>query len=99
MVTILLLKYPIGMKNLPFWEKFGFDAPAEGFLNETSRQIVLDTLDEKTKEVLQKISNNDPNVKEIVNQILTMPDLTEEQLNQQRAELDDLMENKYPLQI
>lgn len=31
---------------------------------------------------------------EIVNQILTMPDLTEEQLNQQRAELDDLMEKK-----
>jgi hypothetical protein len=94
MVTMMLLKYPIGMKNLPLWDKFGFDAPAAGFLNEPSRQIVLDTLDEKTKEVLQRICNNDPNVKEIVNQILTMPDLTEEQLNKQSAELDNLMENK-----
>jgi len=94
MVTMMLLKYPIGMKNLPLWEKFGFDVPAAGFLDGLSQQIVLDTLDEKAKEVLQRICNNDPNVKEIVKQILTMPDLTKEQLNHQRAELDDLMEKK-----
>lgn len=91
MVTIMLLKYPIGMKNLPLWEKFGFDKPAAGFLDESSQQIILDTLDEKTREVLQRISNNDQNVKEIVNQILTMPDLTEEELNKQSADLDELM--------
>jgi len=94
MAIMMLLKYPIGMKNLPLWEKFGFDAPSEGFLKETPRQIIFDILDEKTKDVLNNISDNDLNVKEIVKQILTMPDLTEEQLNHQRAELDDLMEKK-----
>ena len=94
MVTMMLLKYPIGMKNLPLWKKFGSNAPAAGFLSEHSRQIVLDTLDDKTKEVLQMICNNDSNVNEIVNQILTMPDLTEEQLDKQNVEFDDLMEEK-----
>lgn len=94
MVTMMLLKYPIGLKNLPLWEKFGFDAPAAGFLSEHTQQIVLETLDEKTKEILQKICKSDPEVKEIVNQILLLPDLTEEQLSKQRAELDDLMEKK-----
>ena len=94
MVTMMLLKYPIGLKNLPLWEKFGFDAPAAGFLSEHIQQIVLNALDEKIKEILQKICDSDPIVKEIINQILSMPDLTEEQLNKQRAEWDDLMEKK-----
>jgi hypothetical protein len=94
MVTMMLLKYPIGLKNLPLWEKFGFDAPAAGFLSEHTQQIVLNTLDEKTKESLQKIFDSDPIVKEIISQIISMPDLTEEQLNKQRAEWDDLMEKK-----
>lgn len=63
MVTMMLLKYPIGMKNLSLWEKFGFDKPSAGFLDESSQQIVLDTLDEKTRDVLSRISNNDQNVK------------------------------------
>ncbi|MBN2186575.1 MAG: hypothetical protein JW732_03890 [Dehalococcoidia bacterium] len=91
-ITMLLLKYPIGMRELPLWGKFGLNSPVGGFLDESSQHWVLTILDEDTKEVLQSISSNDPLVNEAVRHILVMPDLTEEQLKKQRAEWDDIME-------
>lgn len=88
-VTMILLKYPIGMQNLPLWDKFGLNPPAGGFLDESSRSVVLVILDEDTKKVLQDISNNDPTINGIVRHILSMPDLTEEELTRQRAEWDE----------
>ena len=93
-VTMMLLKYPIGMQNLPLWDKFGINSPAGGFLDESSRPAVSVILDEDAKEVLQNISNNDPTVNEIVGYILAMPDLTEEQLRKQSAEWDEMMEKQ-----
>ena len=93
-VTMMLLKYPIGMQNLPLGDKFGINSPAGGFLDESSRPAVLVILDEDAKEVLHNISNNDPTVNEIVGYILAMPDLTEEQLRKQSAEWDEMMEKQ-----
>lgn len=90
-VTMMLLKYPIGMQKLPLWDKFGINSPAGGFLDESSRPAVLVILDEDAKNVLQNISNNDPTVNGIVGAILAMPDLTEEQLRKQSAEWDEMM--------
>ena len=90
-VTMMLLKYPMGMQDLPLWDKFGLNPPAGGFLDESSRRAVLAILDEDVKEVLQNISDSDPTVNKIVKDILAMPDLTEEQLEKQRAELDKIM--------
>ena len=87
-VTMMLLKYPIGMANLPLWEKFGLDAPMVGFLEDDIREHVLSVVDEKGRGILQRISDNDSNVGEIVKQVLAMPDMNEEQLNVQSAELD-----------
>jgi len=91
-VTMMLLKYPIGMQNLPLWDKFGLNPPAGGFLDESSRPAILAILDEGTKGVLQDICDNDSTVNEIVKNILAMPDLTEEQLKKQSAEWDERME-------
>ena len=91
-VIMMLLKYPIGMQNLPLWDKFGLNSPAGGFLDESSRPAVLVMLDKDTKGVLQDISDNDPTVNEIVRHIFAMPDLTEEQLKKQSVEWDETME-------
>lgn len=91
-ITMMLLKYPIGMQNLPLWDKFGLNAPVGGFLDESSQPAVLVILNEDTKEVLHNISNNDPTVNETVKHILAMPDLTEEQLRKQSAEWDEMRE-------
>jgi hypothetical protein len=91
-ITMMLLKYPIGMQNLPIRDKFGLDPPVGGFLDEHSRRAVLDILDDKTIKVLLRISNNDSRVKEIVKEILAMPDLNEEQLKKQIEERDRMLE-------
>lgn len=79
-VTMMLLKYPIGMQKLPLWDKFGLNAAVGGFLDDFSQSAVLAVLDEDSKEVLQSISDNDPGVGEIVRHICGAPDLTEGQL-------------------
>ena len=93
-VIMMLLKYPIGMQQLPLWEKFGFNSPVGGFLDESSRPAVLAILDDETRAVLQDISDNDPQVNKIVSGILAMPDLPEEQLKKQIAEWDKMMEER-----
>ena len=89
-IIMMLLRYPIGMQRLPLWEKFGFNEPVGGFLNETSCSAVLAILDVDSKETLQSISDNDPEVQEILRDIHAMPDLTEEGLEKQRAEIDKM---------
>ena len=87
-VTMMLLKYPIGMANLPLREKFGLDAPMVGFLEDFRKEDVLSVVNEKGRKILQRISDNDPDVEEIVKQVLAIPDMNKEQLNAQRAEWD-----------
>ncbi len=88
-ITMILLKYPVGMQGLPLWDKFGSNPPAGGFLDETSHRAVWAVIDEGAKQVLKDISDNDPDVIMMVENILSMPDLTEEQLKAQSAEFED----------
>ncbi len=79
LITMMLLKYPIGMQKLPFSDKFGLDAPVGGFLDKLSRSAVLAVLEEDRKDILQKISDNDPLVARTAREICTLPNFTEEQ--------------------
>jgi hypothetical protein len=81
--TMMLLKYPIGMQPLPLFSKYGFNPPVGGFLDEDAHPLVVAVLDEPVKQVLQRISDNDPDVQETVRYIHTLPDLTEEELEAQ----------------
>lgn len=83
LTIMMLLKYPVGMQGLPMDEKFGLSGPMGGFLGYTEYEAVLAVLDKHTQEVLKSISDNDPNVKEMVQHILSMPDLSEEEWQQQ----------------
>ncbi|MBN2462546.1 MAG: hypothetical protein JXB43_02975 [Dehalococcoidia bacterium] len=77
-IIMMLLKYPIGMQELPLWEKFGFNPPFGFLVEEYQYRAIISVLEPKTKDFLQEISDNDPKVKEIVKGINDMPDLTEE---------------------
>lgn len=81
-VVLMLLKYPIGMQNLPLFNKFGDNPPAGGFLDEFSYYPVMNILDKETKKALLDISNKDPDTIGMRDAILAMPDLTEEELTQ-----------------
>jgi len=87
LVIMMLLKYPIGMQELPIFEKFGFNFPVGTFLWGTPQKMVLAILDENIIKVLRKLSDENPDVKALVDYILSLPDLTPEELDRQDAEL------------
>jgi hypothetical protein len=93
-VILMLLKYPIGMQELPIFDKFGLNFPAGGFLDEFSYIPVMNILDKEAKEALLDISNRDPNAIEMRDAILAMPDLTEEQIKQMMDEDEKLFSSK-----
>jgi len=85
-ITMIMAKYPIGMQVLPLWDKFGLNFPMGGLLDESSQDTIFKILDDKTKNVLQEISDNDVDVKSIVESINDMPNLTQEEYDQQNAD-------------
>jgi len=91
-VTLMLLKYPIGMQALPLDEKFGLDAPVTGgYFDAMKRTVVTNVLDPETASALQEISDSDASVASIVAWFKTMPDVTDEQLAAQAEELRQQM--------
>jgi hypothetical protein len=83
LITIILIKYPIGMKALPLSEKFGLNPPAGGFLEYYQIRNTKAILNEEELKFLEYISDNTPEVKEIVEEIESLPDLSEEELQKQ----------------
>lgn len=84
-VTLMLLKYPIGMQLLPLHEKFGTDVPF-GFMYEGARSTVLKVLDENVKNYLQEFSNNDLEVKAKLGWVNSLPDITDDEIERQIEE-------------
>lgn len=90
--TLIILKYPIGMQELPLLKKFGLNQPMGGFLDESGQTAVFKILDNKTREALASISNSDPSVQEIVRSINELPDLTDAEIKRQNEEFEQEME-------
>lgn len=90
-IILILLKYPIGMQAVPLMSKFGLNPPAGGFLDVEEQVAVLAILGKDEQLVLQAISDADPKVREIVEQIKAMPDLTTEVWEQQAKRLKDTL--------
>ena len=93
-ITMMLLKYPIGMQPVPLDEKFGLNTPMGGFLGLSEHEAVMAVLDIHTKQALQNISDSDPGVQEAVQHILSMPDLTEEQWQEQIVDFEENMKRQ-----
>lgn len=90
LVVITLLKYPVGMQPLPMSIKFGLNYPAGGFLDESARPTVLGILSNQEMGILKAISDADMSVRETVQVILEMPNLSRKQIAEQKAAWDTL---------
>jgi hypothetical protein len=77
-VVLILLKYPIGVQYLPLEVKFGLNTPAGGFLDADARAAVIKILEPVAEKLLRIISEADPAVQSIVEQIESLPDLSDE---------------------
>lgn len=91
LLTLLLLKYPLGMQPLPLSEKCGFNTPLGGFLEGFQVELITAMLSPAERTRLQSLSDADPDVREVVECFNRLPDLTEEQWEAQRKEWDELI--------
>ena len=87
-ITLHILRYPVGLQNIDLWSKFGFNLPAGGYLEPQMVERIRRCLDSDVTETLQTISDMDPNATSIAQQINDMPDLTDEQIRAQEEKME-----------
>lgn len=94
---LFLLKYPIGILYTPIEEKFGFNGPAGGFLDPYQSLQIMKLYDLKIQNLLKNIANNDPTAKKIEKAINEMPDISNEEFENQIDEVHfrQIKENGY----
>jgi len=87
-VTLHLLKYPVGLQCTPIAEKFGLNEPAGGFLNPYQAEQIKKIFNDKILKILQKISDEDKSAVALAKKINHHPDITEEEFVKQIEEND-----------
>lgn len=93
LVSIMaLLKYPIGIVPLPITEKFGFNGPVGGYLEQINTDQILAMLTKDEAGFMQDIAKNDTRVQEIVRYFENLPDISEEEFQKQANDWDRFMD-------
>lgn len=78
-VTLHLLKYPVGLFEFDYYRKFGIDMPS--FAQVSFNMSVISTLLEKSKlEEIQTIAKKDSQTKNLLTRLNAIPDKTDEQI-------------------
>jgi hypothetical protein len=90
-VIVHLLKYPVGLQHTPLMTKFGLNEPAGGFLNPSQAKRLCKTLEPEHVRVLQRISDADESAVALARQIQEMPDISDEEFDQQVLDFDKSM--------
>jgi len=88
LITLFILKYPVGFQYTPINAKFGLNVPMGGFLNPYQVDDIKNILDAGTIELLQRISDNDDEAKKLAKEINAMPDISQDKFAQQVIEQD-----------
>jgi len=77
LVTLQLVKHPIGMQSLPVHRKIAPDRLVHGLVDEHAKARMTTVLDARAVRVLQELSDSDMVVAAIMGQVRDMPDLSE----------------------
>ena len=86
--AIHFLKYPVGLQYTPVDDKFGLNGPMGGFLNPYQQKNIIIIFDNKRLKILQKISDNDEDGKNLAAYINNKPDITREEFDKQIIDFD-----------
>ena len=93
-VAFHILKYPVALQNTPIDEKFGLNPPAGRFLNPNQVDNIRKIFKKEWIDVLQEISDNDPDAVGMAEWVNNQPDITEAEILKQIEE-----EQKYMLEM
>jgi hypothetical protein len=78
-----VLKYPVGLQYTPIEEKFGLNGPMGGFIEPHQVERIKEIISKEMLADLQEISDNDPDVIEVIKWINDQPDITETEFRAQ----------------
>lgn len=92
--TLHLLKYPVSVIRFDYSKKFGIDIPGFGGLEEYRIEKIASILPDKYLEDIELIANEDPTTQEIIKEISSLPDMTEEQIEEQISNLEKMFKLK-----
>lgn len=89
-----LIRYPLGIVEYDYSEKFGFDIPMMGVLLPEQRKKIKLCINENMLKEIEKISKSDLHVQNVMNHVKALPILSEEELdskfiNQQKQIIED----------
>ena len=86
--TLHLLKYPISVIKFDYSKKFGIDIPSFGGLETYNIEKIKKILPEDYLNTIEEIANDDPKTQETINEIMSFPDKTEEEVENQIREME-----------
>jgi len=99
MLSILhLIKYPLGIINFNYYDKFGIDTPMFGGLQEFEIELIKRLITKEEFEQIEFIAQNDETVKKIIEHISQLPDMTEDEREQQIIDSDKEMIHRQGLE-
>jgi hypothetical protein len=93
-----LIKYPLGIIEFDYDEKFGIDTPMFGGLQAFEIQLIKRIISEEEFEQIRVIAQNDEIVKKIIEHISKLPDMTENEHDQQIIDFDKEMIHRQGLE-
>lgn len=83
-----LIKYPIGVIRFDYHKKFGIDTPMFGGLQEFKIEWIKKLISKEEFNQIEMIAQNDETVKEILEWISQLPDMSEDEREQQIIDWD-----------
>lgn len=81
-----------------YYEKFGIDTPMFGGLQAFEIELIKRLISEEEFEQIEVIAQNDETVKKIIEHISQLPDMTEEEVEQQIIDFDKEMIHRQGLE-
>lgn len=93
-LTLHLLKFPLGIIEYDFSRKYGIDIPTFGGLNSLHIARIKSILGESLSENLLNIALEDKSVIDFMNQIESMPDITQAEIDKQIETINRMTDGK-----
>lgn len=88
--TLHLLKYPISVIRFDYRKKFGIDIPSFGNLEEYNIDKISNILPANYLADIEAIAQEDNSTQETIKEISALPDMTEEQVEEQIINLEKM---------
>lgn len=89
--TCIAITNPILLMGLPIEEKYGFDPPISGFFREHQTKSLWSLLVPETKSFFENLVSNDIEINSIANWMNRLPDLSEDEIENQIKDFKNFM--------